>query len=80
MWRVTGQFEDPCDLVGWGALAWSVRNDCRAEDRGDGSFWVPMWARWCREGWGLLGYSLPEVGVVLTDDPPLVAPTPDPKP
>ena len=60
-WRATAQLEDPCDVVGRGALAWSLRNDCRAEDRGDGSYWIPMWARWCREGWGTMGYALPEV-------------------
>ena len=60
-WRVTARLTDPCDVVGRGALAWARRNDCRAEDRGDGSFWIPMWARWCREGWGTMGYSLPEV-------------------
>ena len=59
-WRTVVTLADPCDVVGRGALAWSKRNDCRAEDRGDGSFWIPMWARWCREGWGVMGVALPE--------------------
>ena len=59
-WRATAQLERIVgDAVGRGALAWSLRNDCRAEDRGDGSYWIPMWARWCREGWGTMGYALP---------------------
>ena len=59
-WRTVVTLADPCDAVGRGALAFAKRNDCRAEDRGDGSFWVPMWARWCREGWGVMGMALPE--------------------
>ena len=59
-WRATAALADPCDVVGRGALAFARRNDCRAEDRGDGSFWIPAHARWCREGWGVLGLALPE--------------------
>jgi hypothetical protein len=59
-WRVLATLADPCDVVGRGALAFARRNDCRAEDRGDGSFWIPQHARWCREGWGVLGLALPE--------------------
>ena len=59
-WRVLATLADPCDVVGRGALAFARRNDCRAEDRGDGSFWIPAHARWCREGWGVLGLALPE--------------------
>ena len=56
-WKVQAKLVDPCDAVGKGALAWSAHADCQAETVGGRAFWIPLWAAWCRHGWGTLGYS-----------------------